>query len=811
MIAAIRIRDVVSNAVMRSDFMAAWKGVRGGGLASVVAILALAVGIGASVTAAAVAYGGLLKPLPFPDADRLLSLQKFYLPTNMPSGLALTEFDQWRERLTGVMDVTGYAPETATLRSDGPPREIGVAYVVGNWFEVLGVAPEYGRLIDDNSSLDDALVSRRLADRLSPGDPAAVLGRTLTVGTHARRIAGVLPAAMSVVADADVWSLARRAQPLTASGASDTHFYIVMARLRPGRTLTAARDAGAAAIADLVPAPQKGNWQLNVRVLRDALLGDARPVVVVFLAASVLVLFVACANVAMLLVNRAVARSREFAVRIALGASRARLVTVATLETAMLAGAGAAGGWAIARLATNVLSRQTGLALPAITTAGGGAVTMSAVAAAILVVALCGAAPLVVLRRAGMATSLRATTTTGSRGSRRLRGALVVSQLAMTVVLLAGAGLLGRTLLAVSAADIGLNAPQHVVTMTIPIRESTADAASQLALVQRILDETRRQPGVTAAGFGSALPPSSAGLVFTIRVTNDADVDATRAFDMVAVTDGYFEALGGRLVNGRLFTPDDMLSPEPICVMSESALKHLALVSNTAVGRTLNMSMPTGDGPRAKPRVIGVVRDVRYSGLDADAHGAVYVLWKTRPRPSGYLVARTAGDPATLATAMMRIVRDADPSIPLEAAARLTTVIDRTLAPRAARFGLVGVFAIGAALLGVVGLSGALIRSVVERERELAIRSAVGATPRRLLADVFRHGALLIVLGVGIGLGAAAIFARAAAAMLYGVTPRDPSTYALTAIAVIAVALAACYLPARRAAASDPIVLLRSE
>jgi putative ABC transport system permease protein len=293
--------------------------------------------------------------------------------------------------------------------------------------------------------------------------------------------------------------------------------------------------------------------------------------------------------------------------------------------------------------------------------------------------------------------------------------------------------------------------------------------------------------------------------------TSQGTVDATRAFDLVPVTDGYFDALGARIVAGRAFTQADTLSSDATCVLSESALKHLALVTGTAIDSTLNLSLPTASGKRVKPRIVGVVRDIRYSGLDTPAHGGVYVPWQQIPLRSGFLVARTTGDPAALTAPLMRIVRDADSSMPLSPARTLEAVVETALAPRAARFSLVGVFAVGAALLGIVGLSGALIRSVVERQRELAIRAAVGASPRRLLAEVIRDGVLLTVLGVAIGLGISATLARAISAIIFGVAPRDPLTYGVTAAAVLVVAFAACYLPARRAASLDPVALLRAE
>lgn len=808
---------VVSNASMlnrfSTDLLAAWRGVLGGRLSSVVAVVVLAVGTGAGITAAAVAYGGLLRPLPLPDGERLVTLTRIFGPTSGRSGIRLNDFDRWRQRLSSSLLLTGYASERATLRGGGAPSEVRAAYVVGNWFQVLEARSRFGRLIDDTSPVDEAVVSGAFADRMSPGDPAAIIGRAFTIGSRPLRVVGVLPATFTVISDADIWTLARGAGALRIAGNDDSRTYQMVARIAPGRSIDFARADAASSLAELVPVQQTGSWRLEVRSLRTAVLGESRPVLLAFLGAALLVLLVACANVAILLVNRAIARTREVAVRVALGATMARLVTIALMETAILAAAGCIGGWWIARFATAFLQQTTGMNLPAtVTLPVDTPIALSAIAAGVLVVLVCAGVPLITFRRTGLASVLRTATTTGSRGGRQVRAALVVSQLAMTVVLLTGAGLLGRTLLAASRTDLGLDARERVMTMAVPIGQSTADAAGRLAILRRILDETRQLPGVVAAGIGGALPPSAGGVVFTIRVsTSEGTVDATRAFDLVPVTDGYFDALGARTVAGRLFTQADSLSSAPTCVLSEAALKHLALVTNTAIDSTLNLSLPTASGQRVKPRIVGVVGDIRYSGLDIPAHGGVYVPWQQLPLRSGFLVARTSGDPATLTTPLMRIVRDADPSLPLSPARTLDEVVDVALAPRAARFSLVSVFAMGSALLGIVGLSGALIRSVVERQRELAIRAAVGASPRRLLVQVIREGFLLAGLGVTIGLGISAMLARAVSAIIFGVAPRDPLTYGMTAAAVLLVALAACYLPARRAASADPVVLLRTE
>jgi predicted permease len=795
------------------DLRSAWRGVVAGRWSSLVAVVVLAVGTGASVTAAAVAYGGLLRPLPLPEGERLVTLTQVYVATSVRSGIKLHDFDRWRERLAGSLLLTAYSRERTTLRGGSAPSEVRAAYIVGNWFQVLGARSRFGRLIDDASPVDEAVVSGAFAERQSPGDPAAVIGRAFTIGTRPLRVVGVLPATFTAIGDADVWTLARGAGALRIVGTGDARYYQMVARVAPGRSLASAQADAAAALPSLVPEQQKDNWRLEMTPLRTAILGTSQPVLLAFLVAALLVLLVAGANVAMLLVNRAIARTREFAVRVALGASRTRILTIALMEAAILTAGGCIGGWWIARVAAALLQHTTGLDLPATATLPADRpIAVGAIAAGVLVLLISAGAPLIALRRAGLASALRAAATTASRGGRRLRASLVVFQLAMTVVLLTGAGLLGRTLLAASRTDLGLDARERVVTMAVPIGESTADAAGRLAIVRRILDQTRQLPGVVAAGIGGALPPSAGAVVFTIRVsTSEGTVDATRAFDLVPVTDGYFDALGARIVTGRVLRQADTLSGDPTCVLSEAALKHLALVIDTALDRTLNLALPTASGQRVKPRIVGVVRDIRYSGIDAPPHGGVYVPWQQIPLRSGFLVARTTGDPAALTAPLMRIVRDADPSMPLSPARTLDAVVDDALAPRAARFSLVGVFAVGAALLGIVGLSGALIRSVVERQRELAIRAAVGASPRRLLVEVVRDGAGLAVLGVAIGLGLSALLGRALSGIMFGVAPRDPLTYGLTAAAVMIAALAACYLPGRRAASTDPVALLRAE
>ncbi len=797
---------------IRTDGRYGWRGLRRSPVFALTVVGSLALGIGAATTAATVAYSGLLRPLPFPDDTRLITLDKVWAPTGLVSGIKLDEFSAWRDGLASAATLAAFTSERVTLRGGGAAEDARAAYVVGNWFQMLGAQPFAGRLMDDASPADEAVVSQAFAIRQGASDPAAMIGRTFTIGARPVRIVGILPASFRIVDDADIWALARGVSALAIIGSNDARTYRMVARVAPDHSVAAARAVASTALLSLVPEGQRANSQLRVQPLRDRLLGDSKPVLLVFLAAAILVLLTACANVAMLLVNRAVARAHELSVRAALGASRGRLLAAAMVETAILGGAGTAGGWWLASAATAVLQSRPELDLPSLATRPSqGAMAIGAILAGGFMVATAAAAPLVTYRRTAITGPLRSATTTASRASRRLRAGLVVVQLATTVVLLTGAGLLGRTLLAVSRADLGLTAPERVTAINVPVGESLT-AGARLATVQRLIDGARRLPGVVAAGVGGALPPVQPGLVFTIRVSNaDGTVDATRAFNLVPATDGYFEALGAHLLEGRTLTAADSLSTDAVCVLSESAARHLRFAITAAVGRQINLALPTASGVRVKPVVVGVIKDIRYSGLDAPAHGGIYVPWRQLPLGSAYLVARTSGDPALLMPALTQLVRDTDPSIPVRPPLTIEDAVARAAVPRAVRFTLAGVFGVGAALLAIIGLSGALIRAVVERQRELAVRAAVGATPQQLLRDVLQYGMVLAVLGVGAGLTIAAALGQGMSSVLYGVPVRDPATYAGASAAVFTIAMAACYWPARRAAAADPVTLFKSE
>lgn len=790
------------------DARSAWQALRATRWTSLAAILTLGLGIGASTAVFGAAYGALLRPLPFRDAGDLVLIADTYTRGNLTStSFKLDEVPAWRERFATASGAAGYATESMTIRGDGAPRSAQVGLAAGSLFDLLGIQPIVGRAFADDAASDTAVVSLAFARRMSGHDPTAVRGRSLVIAGRSWRVGGVLPESMDVLSqDVEVWLPARAVAPLTIFGRGDTRSFRVVARLSPGVSRAAATEAANRVLSNLRPGGPSNAWRATLLPLRDVLIGDTRPVLVALTAAALLVLLVACANVATLLVNRAALRARELTVRLALGASHARLVRTALVETAAIAVAGATAGWGAAHLFAGMLRPL----LPGLATAIGVPLAGVAAAAAGGVTVLCGVAPVTAVRRTHLGAALRERTSTGGRASRRIRDGLVVAQVAMAVLLLAGAALLGRTLLVLLHTDIGLQAPGGVLTMRLPLAETTQGSGpARPAFVEHLLDAVRALPGVDAAGLGSGIPPARSSMVFAVSVVTDTSRQ-TRSFDMVSATDGYLDALGARTEKGRLFASADRLAGRPVAVLSEQAARYLAPRGDT-LGRELNLGLPSSTGARVRPYVIGVVRDVRYSGLDASMRGNVYVPWNQLPLPAAFLVVRTSGDPLALAPPVLRIVRALDPTLPLEQPRTLEDEVQRSVSSRETRFAVVGLFAIVALTLAVVGLWGALARGVIERRREIAIRSALGATPAGLVRGVVARGVWLALGGALVGAGGALAAGRVLATLIFGISPYDPESYGVVLGATMVLALAACVLPARRAAAVDPLELLRAE
>jgi predicted permease len=769
----------------------------------------LALGTGANIAVLSVAYGALWRPLPFADADRIVIVATGPIADPTPDQtVSLEELGQWREGLRSVEDLAGWWSGEFTVRGFGAPAAIRTAVVTPNFFDVFNFS---GRRSDLPSTLgtDVVVISREMASRIRATglDPQSA---TLTLGSASFRVGAVLPAAFKVPDDAELWVRSDAVAAVTMGSGRDFRSYRMAGRLAPGVTLAQASDDASRLLREIEAARgRQHERRVELRPIRDQLVGETKPVLAVFVAAAALLLIVACANVATIMVNRAMRRRRELAVRLAIGASPARLVGTAIVESFVIAAAGSAVGLLLAWYGIAALMPLTEGALPR-----AAAVSLNwpllaiGTALTLVVTVLAGAGPALAAARSDFSQAFRTVNSSPSPTGRRTRAALVVIQMAMAVVLLVGASLLARTVSTLLARDLGVDGGQ-TLTLRLRLTETTRfDNVDEGPFVEELLRRLRELPGVEAAGISSNLPPRTAQIAFTLRVENATGAATTQVYDFGSASSGFFEAIGARLVRGRWFEPRDQLG-EPVMVLSESAARQLAINGDPMDRGPFAVMAPSGD--RVRPRVIGVIADVQHQGLEAQPNGSIYLRRAELPTGLAFLVVRTDGAPEALAPSLLRVLRDLDPGLPLPEPRTLEQEVHRAMIDRELRLALVGAFALVAVALAVAGLVGALSCTVTERRREMAIRAVLGATPRSAMARVLIDGAVLAVAGLAIGLAASVALGRSIATLLYGVSPFDPWTFGGVAGAVGLVVALAAWLPARRAARVQPLELLRSE
>ena len=654
------------------------------------------------------------------------------------------------------------------------------------------------------------MLSAALARTLTSG--GAPLPPSVVIGGSTYPVIGVMPERIALPGDThvDAWLPLRAAPDLSLFGRPRPRLVQMVARLAPGATLAQARDDVQRVAEELTPARARSSRLRLVPTvipLGERAAGRVRPVLLAFVAAAALVLLIACANVASLLIARAMQREREVAVRLALGAGRARVLRGHLVEAALLALAGSAGGALLAYLGVRVLSVLGASVLPRLdAVAIDLPVLAGSLATAALVTIVCGVAPGLHALRTDVAPTLRQTGASGTRAGRRLTAALVVAQIAASIVLLTGAALLARTVVRLLASDIGV-APGRALVVDLMLAETTGvPAGTRAPFVHDLLGAVRAVRGVRAAGIGTSLPPATSPMMMMFS-TDDAGQDI-HTLGLAAVSPGYFAAVGVPLRAGRLFDERDAAGDAPIAVVSEALARDL-FPNLDPIGRELPVEV--SGGRPGQPRVIGVVGDVKYGGLDEPQGPTLYVPWEHLSADTVQLVVRTDGDPMALARPVRQIIRRLDPAQPIGEMQSLEAAVSASVADRRLYAWLAVSVAALAFVVALVGLTAALSRAVAGRHREIAIRAAMGSSPRRTVGAVVREGVVLALAGVVLGLAAAAAAARGLAGLLYGVTPRDPTTYAVVAFAVLATVLMACYVPARRAAGISPAELMREE
>jgi predicted permease len=780
-----------------------------------IAVLALALGIGANTAIFSTVQALLLRSLPYQDPDRLVMLWEdasfASFPRNTP---APGNYTEWKKQNTVFTDIAATRSGVANLTADGPPEQIVGRRVTANFFQVLGRAPVIGRAFteaEDRTNPNLVILSYGLWQRRYAGDPG-VVNRSILMNGLQYTILGVMPRDFVFRnRDIDFWA------PINFSPADlvehGSHYLNVVARLKSGVTVAQAREEMNAIAKRLqVQFPDNARVGAVVVPMREELLGKLRLAVLVLMGAAGCVLLIACANLASLLLARAVARRREMAVRSALGAGRARLIGQMVTEGLLLSITGGVLGLGIARLGMMVLVK---IVPNSFSVTDGNRLDPSlllfTLSLSLLTGVLFSIVPAVQISRTSLNDALRQGGRGGIGGRRAItRDALVAVEVAAALVLLVGAGLMLQTLARLRAIDIGFRSDRLLTMRTILPRNKYRSAESRLAFFDRVMEGVRALPGVESAAYNSTLPFLSTGNTQSYDVEGHKPVPGDPRDALLRVGDAeYLKTLGVQLAEGRLPDRRDHRAAAPVIVVNETFAKRY-WPNETALGHRVTMSGKTPDWRT----VIGVVKDVHERGYELEMKPGVYIPYAQFPetwaQPEN-LIVRAKGDPSALSGAVRRVIASVDPEQPVAAVRTMDEILDREVEDRTQQMTLLSAFAGLALLLASIGLYGVLSYAVTQRSREIGLRMALGASARSVQAMVVGRGLALTAAGLVVGLVLAAIGTRSMKSMLYGVDALDPATFAGVSALLCAIAVLACWLPARRASRLDPIVVLREE
>jgi predicted permease len=790
---------------------------------TIIAVTVFALTVGANTAVFSLLSAVVLRPLPFPDPDRLVLLWEDFSARGGPTRVepSPADFRDWKKQSASFTDVAAFVTASYNLTESGPPEKLAAIETTANLFEVLDIEPIVGRALRSEDDAADAPPVVVLSDRIWRsrfGADRSIVGHTIVLNGLARTVVGVIPSDFQFPNQNAVAWLPAHFSGEQLDQRSSYYFY-VLARLKPDVSLAQARAEMTTVAARLGRDHPTTNAEVNVTVsqLHEHLTHDVRPGLWLLLGAVGIVLLIASANLTNLLLARGVTRRKEIAVRKALGAGRPRLARQLITENAMLAGIGAILGLVIAAATFSYLARLIPASLSTHLVLDLRVLFLTTLVAAVVVI-LAGTGPMLLVAAVNPAVSLRAGTERGTTpASRHVRRTLVVAEVAMTVVLLVCAGLLFRSYGNVLALDPGFNPRDVLIAETVLPPAKYATHESRQAFYDAVLQRVAALPGVTNVAYVNYPPLVFKGGRALVSAEGDPpprpdDFGRLMSVDRVA-SEGYFSTLGIPLLRGRAFERRDA-AKAPLVVVINQTMARQRWPGREAIGQRVKLGLSEGESPSFT--VIGVVGDVRQVQLEAPTEPEIYFAARQVAIPSSFLwpqhlVMRTVGSPAALTRAVREAVWDVDPQQPVSNVRALDEVFEQEMLQRNTQLTLVGAFALLAFVMAGIGLYGVLSYTVTQQRRDIGIRFALGATRSAVMSRVMADAVALAGIGISGGLLVSMIITRLLASWLFGISPIDTVTFAASGAVLFAMALAASSIPALRSGAVDPASILRTD
>jgi putative ABC transport system permease protein len=780
-----------------------------------VAVITLALGIGASTTIFSFVNGILLRPLPYEKPERLVLVDENAPKRGITSmGVSFPNYLDWREQNTAFEHLSAYDTGGFTLLGGDEPERLRGGVIAYDLFETLGVSPILGRTFlaeEDRPNQDTVVILSHGLWQRRFGADAGIIGQTVTINSRARTVIGVMPPGFNFPEVAELWA------PLALDTKSYTrtdHGLSAIARLKPGVTLQQAQtemDTIASRIEAQNPVTNEG-LGVNLIALREGLVSDYRQALLILLGVVGFVLLIACANVANLLLARAATRQKEMAIRAALGASTARIFRQLLTESLLLGVMGGALGLVLALWGLDLLLAAIPDQLPFwMKFSLDGRVLGFTIGIALLTGLIFGVAPALQAAHPDLNETLKEGGRSSGGGSRHgLRRVLVITEVALSLVLLIGAGLMMRSFMRLQHVNPGFN-PQNVLTLQVALPQSKYPKGEQRqAFFQQLLERVGALPGVRNVSAVSHLPLSGNlwGRSLTIEGRPVLPVGQAPMINHCVIEPDYFQTMGIPIVMGRDVNAADTSDTNRVTIIDERLAREY-WPNESPLGKRIRFGPPEDNEPWHT--IVGVVGEVRHQRLDTVTRMSVYLPYQEIPTGRMTLAVRTTTNPTSLASAVRDQVRELDRQQPVMNVQTMETVINTSVWQSRLYTMLFGVFGIVALILATVGIYGVMSYTVAQRTREIGLRMALGARSQDVLRLVVGQGAWLTAIGVGIGIGASLALTRLMSSLLFSTSATDPLTFALTALGLAGVALGACFIPARRAAKVDPMVALRYE